>query len=54
LLLTNFEVKNFFQNVHWRGTNTSAKTTLPLIAAAAQWRSRNARDCHASDGEKQN
>jgi len=47
LLLINFEVKNFIQNVHWCGATHAAETTLPLITAAAQWRSRNARDCNA-------
>jgi len=53
LLSDDFEVINFIQNVHCCGANTAAETTLPLITAAAQWRSLNARDCNAY-GEKQN
>jgi len=49
-----FSQKNCIQNAHPTALTRAAESTLLLITAAVQRRSRNARDGHWLHGDKQN
>jgi len=47
LLLTNFEVINFIQNVRWCGANTCCRDDDAADNGCCTMHDVNARDCHA-------